>query len=127
MAKAGAAINDMAQSGKGLYVSSCQACHKPDRSGGIGPQLLDFETRFDFAKFRQLMHAGKGEMPAFPHLDEGKVRSLFNYLRNDSGTMESARNVQPVDKKPNTVNLTLVIYIEIQKGINTIDSLYSLL
>ncbi len=100
MAKPGAAINDMVQSGQGLYLSSCQACHKADHSGGIGPQLLDVQSRYDFAKFRQLMHAGKGEMPAFPHLDEDKVRSLYNYLRNDSSAMESARNVRPVDKKP---------------------------
>lgn len=94
--------NALVEGGQALYLNNCQACHKADRSGGIGPQLLDIRSRFDFAKFQQVVHAGKGEMPAFPHLDEGQVRSMYSFLI--AGGVAAARNTRPVENKPKVVS-----------------------
>jgi quinoprotein glucose dehydrogenase len=92
----------LVEGGPSLYLNSCQACHKADRSGGIGPQLLDIRSRFDFAKFQQIVHAGKGEMPAFPHLDESKVRSIYSFLT--AGGAGIARNTRNVENKAKAVS-----------------------
>jgi len=73
------------EGGQTLYDKNCQVCHGIDRKGKIGPQLMDLESRFNFDKFQHLVYTGKGEMPAFPQLDEVSMRALFSFLTNQIG------------------------------------------
>ena len=63
-----------------LYAQNCQACHAPDRSGGIGPTLVGISGRMQFNEFHQLVSGGRGEMPALGHIDEESLERLYGYL-----------------------------------------------
>ena len=66
--------------GQAVYQQNCQSCHGPDRLGTAnGVPLLHAAAdpanniaagapRFDAAAIRAVVAAGKGRMPAFPHL-----------------------------------------------------------
>jgi len=75
----------LTEMGQELYTKNCQVCHGADRKGLVGPQLLDVATRLNFEKFQQVVVAGKGEMPAFPHLDESTLRKLYTFLTSQTG------------------------------------------
>ncbi len=88
--------------GLNTYMGNCQVCHGVDRRGGIGPQLLDLKARYNFKKFQQLVSAGKGEMPAFPQLDETALKSVYDFLATGSAMNRENRlvNNKPADVKP---------------------------
>jgi quinoprotein glucose dehydrogenase len=67
--------------GQTAYVRECQACHGPDRSGtATGPTLLTLAGRVDAATIRSTIAAGKGRMPAFPHINDVDMDGLVAYL-----------------------------------------------
>jgi quinoprotein glucose dehydrogenase len=78
--------------GRGVYQQNCQACHGEDRLGtATGVPLLYAtadpeknvvagEARFDAAAIRAVLAAGKGRMPAFPHLAAPDVDALVAFL-----------------------------------------------
>lgn len=90
------------ESGKEIYMRNCQGCHGAERRGGMGPQLLDLKSRFEFKKFQQVVLAGKGEMSAFASLDEKNLRNIFQYLVTGSAMVRENRlvNNKPADRKP---------------------------
>jgi len=81
----------LTQGGKNVYTQNCQACHGADRKGAVGPQLLDVASRLNFEKFQQVVFSGKGEMPAFTHLDESTLRKLYKFLGDANGDMRTGR------------------------------------
>jgi quinoprotein glucose dehydrogenase len=67
--------------GQTAYVRECQTCHGPDRSGtATGPTLLTLAERVDTATIRSTIAAGKGRMPAFPHINDVDMDALVAYL-----------------------------------------------
>ncbi len=62
------------------YATNCAACHGPDRGGSLGPPLLNLGERLDYATFRHVVSAGRGQMPGFAHIDENSLRSLYLFL-----------------------------------------------
>jgi quinoprotein glucose dehydrogenase len=57
--------------GQVVYQQNCQTCHGADRLGmdNGGPALIEAGApRFDAAAIRAVVGAGKGRMPAMPHL-----------------------------------------------------------
>jgi quinoprotein glucose dehydrogenase len=78
--------------GQSVYQQNCQMCHGPDRLGtDSGVPLIYGETnpvnniaagapRFDAAAIRAVIGAGKGRMPAFPHLSATDVDALATFL-----------------------------------------------
>ncbi len=70
--------------GQETYRVHCAACHGPERQGieGVGvPLILDAGApAFDAGAVRAVLAAGKGRMPAFPHLDAGAVEALVAFL-----------------------------------------------
>jgi quinoprotein glucose dehydrogenase len=74
------------ESGKAIYATNCQVCHGQDRTGLVGPSLLNIAAKVDFNDFRKLLASGKGEMPAFPHLETRAMGELYRFLaRGGSG------------------------------------------
>lgn len=61
---------DAIAAGKKLFNDNCQVCHKPDASGGMGPNLIDDvvineRANTDVGKF-EIIHSGaSGAMKAF--------------------------------------------------------------
>ena len=78
--------------GQAVYQQNCQSCHGPDRLGVDGMPALVFATadpanniaagapRFDAAAIRTVIAAGKGRMPAMPHLAPADVDALVALL-----------------------------------------------
>jgi quinoprotein glucose dehydrogenase len=69
--------------GQVVYQQNCQTCHGADRLGvdSGGPALLENGSpRFDAAAIRAAIGAGKGRMPAQPHLTSADVDNLVTFL-----------------------------------------------
>ena len=69
--------------GQLVYQQNCQTCHGADRLGvdSSGPALLENGSlRFDAAAIRAVVGAGKGRMPAQPHLTTSDVDNLVTFL-----------------------------------------------
>jgi quinoprotein glucose dehydrogenase len=78
--------------GQALYQQHCQSCHGPDRLGTANGVPLLHDTadaanniaagapRFDAPAVRSVVSAGKGRMPAFPHLTPQDVDVLVAFL-----------------------------------------------
>jgi quinoprotein glucose dehydrogenase len=83
--------------GQAIYQQNCQSCHGPDRLGSDSMPALVFATadpakgigagapRFDAAAIRAVLAAGKGRMPAFPHLIPADVDALVALLTAPPG------------------------------------------
>src|SRR5579871_2251372 len=54
--------------GGALYAQSCATCHNADRSGGLGPNLVNITARMSAAQVRSTIVEGKGQMPGFHQL-----------------------------------------------------------
>src|ERR1017187_5137134 len=65
--------------GAAVYAARCAACHGSNgvRSGAGPPPLADIGTRLAPDSFRATVRSGKGEMPAFPGLDDTAVKGLY--------------------------------------------------
>jgi quinoprotein glucose dehydrogenase len=66
--------------GVSTYSKNCQTCHGADRAGLVGPSLLKLGSRLNFNDFTNVVLSGKGEMPAFSHLNENNLKNLYKYL-----------------------------------------------
>jgi quinoprotein glucose dehydrogenase len=72
--------------GQAVYAQNCQACHGPDRGGtSVAPSLVGISGRYGFEDFRQVVAAGKGEMPAFANLDPTALSGLYAFLGDSGG------------------------------------------
>lgn len=74
------------------YATNCAACHGPDRAGSLGPPLLNLGERLDYATFRHVVSAGRGQMPGFAHIDENSLRSLYLFLGGSLTASTAAAN-----------------------------------
>ncbi len=70
--------------GQNIYAKNCQVCHGENQEGAVGPSLINLGTRINFNEFKQITTAGRGEMPAFQHLDENALGDLYRYLRGEN-------------------------------------------
>jgi quinoprotein glucose dehydrogenase len=69
--------------GQLVYQQNCQMCHGADRLGieSSGPPLIENgASRFDAAAIRAVLGAGKGRMPAQPHLTATDIDNLVTFL-----------------------------------------------
>ncbi|HEY8750167.1 MAG TPA: PQQ-binding-like beta-propeller repeat protein [Tepidisphaeraceae bacterium] len=71
---------------KEAYVTYCQACHGAERAGVASfPPLLNIGDHVTIDAFKTIIGVGKGQMPGFPHIDEGILNDLYAYLGGNSG------------------------------------------
>lgn len=101
--------------GRSLYMSKCSACHASDGSGNstVGRSLglrdirPTIKTLTD-EQLNQLIHRGRGKMPANKKLNDEQVASLTLFLRDlvagnpDSGRAVAQAQSQPLDDVPGT-------------------------
>jgi quinoprotein glucose dehydrogenase len=75
------------QPGRAVYEERCQACHGANGAGAsVGPpRLAGINSRLGFDAFRLVVLSGRGQMPAFPDLDDAALNALFEYLGNPGG------------------------------------------
>lgn len=63
-----------------VYAQSCQSCHGVNREGSIGPPLINIGNRLNADAFKLLVSTGKGQMPAFAHIDDATMTSIYRFL-----------------------------------------------
>lgn len=72
--------------GQKLYQRWCQACHLPDGSGRIGPNLTDDQWKYprsgtDQGKFEIIYAGGAGAMQAFgKRMDQDDILKLIAFI-----------------------------------------------
>jgi len=68
--------------GPDIYEKRCQPCHGPEGIGSASgpPALTGIGARLGVNAFRQVVLAGRGEMPAFSDLDNSAISALLEYL-----------------------------------------------
>jgi quinoprotein glucose dehydrogenase len=76
---------------KTLYVQNCQSCHAANRAGGLGPSLIDINTRLSFDNFKNTVTAGRAQMPSFLHIGDQAVVDLYKFLSNAQLTQSFRR------------------------------------
>lgn len=71
--------------GAQAYAQHCAICHGDQREGiqpGF-PPLLGLSRHLNEHQITDLIHNGKGRMPAFPNLPQAEVTGLLHFLAND--------------------------------------------
>jgi mono/diheme cytochrome c family protein len=68
--------------GADAYASHCAICHGEQREGILPafPPLLGIRRQMTDAQITDLVHKGKGRMPAFPKLQDAELTALLRYL-----------------------------------------------
>lgn len=72
-----------------IYQKNCTACHGLERQGQppVYPALTGIQK--DDKEIRNILHQGKGIMPAFTQFSNDEINSLIAFLRSDPRTVKS--------------------------------------
>jgi glucose dehydrogenase len=85
--------------GAAIYRDSCAICHGENMEGvpPSFPSLVGLGTRMSAVQATDLIHRGKGNMPALPEIEGAKLESLLRYLKVDSRDQktDSADDINP--------------------------------
>lgn len=78
--------------GKGLFVANCVACHKSDLSGDPPnvPALTQLDQRLTNREVVSIIRGGNGRMPAFPRLNPLEMNALAEYILKGNDDIVSA-------------------------------------
>jgi quinoprotein glucose dehydrogenase len=75
--------------GSSLYQGSCAGCHGQNRTGAppAFPSLVEATGKLTPEQMTDVIHAGRGRMPAFPDIKGSRLDALLTYVRTgqDSG------------------------------------------
>ena len=63
-----------------LYNSKCASCHREDRTGGIGPSLVDISKRMTRDEIATIVRQGTGRMPAYPDMGGRNINDVADFL-----------------------------------------------
>jgi mono/diheme cytochrome c family protein len=81
-----------AKPGATAYANHCAICHGEQREGILPafPPLVGIQHQMKDQQIIDLIHAGKGRMPAFPALQDGELTALLHYLSTPALTVSDA-------------------------------------
>ena len=89
--------------GSSTYQSQCAGCHGGDRKGSSAafPSLVDVEQRLSLPEITEIIHNGKGRMPAFPNIDQARLTALLDYLKDgkEEGAAAYAASAEGTSKR----------------------------
>lgn len=71
-----------ADQGASSYAKHCAICHGEQREGNLPafPPLLGIKHQLTDQQITQLIHTGRGRMPAFPKLQDEELAALLRFL-----------------------------------------------
>ncbi|MDN4501541.1 PQQ-binding-like beta-propeller repeat protein [Alteromonadaceae bacterium BrNp21-10] len=79
--------------GQGLFNQTCAVCHQQDLSGNPQsgyPSLVDITLKLTPAAIKQLISAGRGRMPGFPHLSNDQQNAIVAFLGGQENTQDAS-------------------------------------
>lgn len=88
------------KAGAASYANHCAVCHGDHREGNPPsfPSLLGVGSRMTSSQVQDLIHHGKGMMPAFSNLQGGELEALLRYLGVTPGESSSDTAAQETTK-----------------------------
>lgn len=66
--------------GQVAYMKNCHMCHGVDRMGASAPSLYHLNNRVTFNYFKNIVSAGRAQMPGFRLIDDQTLIALYKYL-----------------------------------------------
>jgi quinoprotein glucose dehydrogenase len=89
--------NAMHGAGGSVYRDQCSVCHGVDRSGSPPdfPSLREIDNRLTTQQIVEVIHQGRGRMPAFPSIRQGELSALLAFLQTDE--QEAREPAAPAD------------------------------
>lgn len=94
--------NDRISKAEAFYQQTCVSCHGADKKGleGLGVNLLTMDRSGGLDAFKLTVTAGKGRMPAMPHVDDETLENLYAYLgtlanKSGNGNQQQAETTPP--------------------------------
>jgi quinoprotein glucose dehydrogenase len=112
------------RSGREFYMSYCAGCHKEDRSGDepLYPSLIGLEKRMTRDEVMNKIRLGRGKMPSFAGVIQGKEDAIATYLlsgddrakvRQESDLLEILHNRLALADTKNTTPDTTATYLNV--------------
>lgn len=77
-------IDDPIVAGEALYTQSCVSCHAADLTGGVGPALNALEGVYTPEEIVNIIHNGRGNMPAFSNLSDAEADAIAQFVLSQS-------------------------------------------
>ncbi len=69
---------DRASAAKTAYAQTCVVCHGANLAGiAMFPAITNAGAKLTLDQFKAIVSAGKGQMPGFPHIDDGAMAGLY--------------------------------------------------
>jgi quinoprotein glucose dehydrogenase len=95
------APNDVARSGKALYLRNCASCHRDDKQGTPPqiPTLVDVASRRSRQEVTAIIRQGGGRMPGFPSLPPESLDVVVEYLITGEDRPTTAQPESDADLK----------------------------
>lgn len=86
------AKNEVAKTGRQLYLQHCANCHGDTLAGSPPqmPSLLKLGPKWDLPAIEKITREGAGRMPGFPNLTAPEVRSVSEYVKSGE-----SKEIQP--------------------------------
>jgi quinoprotein glucose dehydrogenase len=84
----------LAEYGQRIYsLNNCTSCHGGDRAGNVSfPSLLNLSKRMNEAAVAKLLSTGKGQMPAFPNIQQKDKEALIAFLLDRKASNQVTTN-----------------------------------
>lgn len=97
--------------GKGLYQSFCANCHGMDKKGlHNNPSLVDIDKRLTKEEVKNTIKVGRGRMPGFESLLNGREDELIAYLFELQKNVQYRKRVMLNDTTSTYQNITAYSY-----------------
>jgi quinoprotein glucose dehydrogenase len=81
-------------------VQYCQSCHGANKTGALGPSLVNINDRVNFENFQTVVTTGRAQMPGFLHIGEQNVIDLYKFLSNIQSRQARFGAASPTTKLP---------------------------
>ncbi len=90
------------------YKNQCSLCHGVDRKGvpPVFPSLVGVPSRLSDAQITDIVHNGRGRMPAQPSLEPAVVTSIIAYLKTADTDAPPSNSPPPAGNRVGSSRLT---------------------
>ncbi|MDY0405100.1 cytochrome c [Virgibacillus sp. 179-BFC.A HS] len=69
-----------ASAAEDIFQNNCSTCHGSDLSGGAGPDLRKIGKKHDAKEIEDIIHNGKGGMPAQTQVSDEDAKTVAEWL-----------------------------------------------